>query len=95
MIDSSTLDTNTTTLPDEEVGDKAVIQLLSPLHESRADEESLSAPLEDRSQDIAPEPREQSEAEMVDVIVIGMGPGGEYVADDQVPPSGVGQPSAE
>ena len=82
MIEPSIAETNTTTLPDEEVGDKAVIQLLAPLHESRADEESVSAPLEDRSQDIAPELREQSEAEMVDVIVIGMGPGGEYGANE-------------
>lgn len=61
-------------------GEGAVIQLLTPLVESRSDQEpELMA---DQTPDATLESDDEQATEMVDVVVIGLGPGGEFVADE-------------
>ncbi len=83
MTESASPESTGSTLTDSpQVEEKAVIQLLVPLIESRVNQDPVALVMAERTLDVALDPFDEPVTEMVDVVVIGLGPGGEYVANE-------------
>lgn len=83
MIEPTATEAITTNLiGTQEIGTMAMIELLPTQLESRVDQELAPVIMADESPDAQLEPDDARANKVVDVVVIGMGPGGELVAEE-------------